>query len=388
MKIKPFQTERFFARHEFRAPYLLCASDCESLTIEELLQLTGASWKILSELSLSYTESQGAPPLREQVATLYASLGPDDIVGLGAPEEGIFLAMHALLEPGDEVVVLAPSYDSLINVAEYLGCNVARWDLSRAPEVLEGQAGWRLELDTLDRLVTSRTKLVVVNFPHNPTGYLPTHSEWRSIIDIISRAGAWLFSDEMYRGLEHKAGARLVPACDLYERAVTLAGLSKAYGLPGLRTGWLALRDHPLRDLLLGWKDYTTICASAPSEALAQIALQAGDLLVDRSRRIVLHNLAVAEPFFSRWQTLFDWNRPLAGSVALVTLRSHSAVDFCQRLLARQGVALLPGESLGSDDRHVRFGFGRRGFGEALDQLDRYLTQTWIPSDGSAFEPE
>lgn len=376
MKIKPFQTERFFALHEFRAPYLLCASDCESLTIEELLQLAEASWKTLAEVHLGYTESQGAPALREQIAALYANLDADDIIELGAPEEGIFLTMHALLEPGDEVVVLTPCYDSLVNVAEYLGCKVVRWAVSQAGEELEGEGGWKLELDTLARLVTSRTRLVVVNFPHNPTGHLPSHGEWRSIVDIARRAGAWLFSDEMYRGLEHKAGSRLVSGCDLYERAVTLAGLSKAYGLPGLRTGWLALQDRPLRDRLLKWKDYTTICASAPSEALARIALQAGNLLVDRSRRIILDNLTMAEPFFSRWQTVFRWNRPMAGSVALVGLLEESAQEFCKKLLAGQGVLLLPGQGLGSDDRHVRFGFGRSGFGEALEQLERYLTQT------------
>jgi aspartate/methionine/tyrosine aminotransferase len=378
LKIKPFHTERFFALHEFNAPYLLCASDCESLTIDELLRFAGAPWTGLAELRLGYTESQGGPALREQIASLYTSLTADQIVGLGAPEEGIFLAMHALLEPGDEVVVLTPCYDSLSNVAEYLGCPVSRWALAETDVQRKGHGGWQLDLNALEQLVTPRTRLVVVNFPHNPTGYLPSHDEWRAIIDIVRRAGAWLFSDEMYRGLEYETGSRLTSACDLYERAVTLAGLSKAYGLPGLRTGWLALQDRSLRDQLLGWKDYTTICASAPSELLAQIALQAGDLLVERSKGIILDNLTLAEPFFSRWQAVFRWNRPLAGSVALVGLHNELAPEFCQRLLVEQGVLLLPGSGLGSGDKHVRFGFGRLGFREALQRLDQYLAQTRV----------
>jgi aspartate/methionine/tyrosine aminotransferase len=325
-------------------------------------------------LRLGYTESQGAPALRERIAETYSRVSADKVIGLGAPEEGIFVTMHALLEPGDEVVVLTPCYDSLVNVAEYLGCRVARWPIVEANEHPNGHGGWRLDLDTLKDLVTPRTKLVVVNFPHNPTGYLPSHDEWRTIVEIVGRAGAWLFSDEMYRGLEYDPAARLPSGCDAYERAVTLAGLSKTYGLPGLRTGWLALQDADLRDRISGWKDYTTICASAPSEALAQIALQTDDKLVKRSLAIIRDNLALAEPFFTRWRDVFRWNRPIAGSVALVGLRRDCARDFCSRLVAQQGVLLLPSTGLGIGDGHVRFGFGRLNFSEGLEQLDRYLT--------------
>jgi aspartate/methionine/tyrosine aminotransferase len=352
VRIKSFYTERFFAVHEFTAPYILCASDCESLTVDELLHMAGDSyWESLGSLRLGYTESQGSPV------------------------EGIFLTMHALLEPGDVVVVLAPCYDSLANVAEYLGCRVVRWSLTEADEPPDGPGGWRLELDALEQLVTPRTKLVVVNFPHNPTGYLPSHDEWRAIVRIVERAGAWLFSDEMYRGLEYDPAARLAPGCDLTERSITLAGLSKTYGLPGLRVGWLAVQDGSLQDRILGWKDYTTICASAPSEVLAQIALRVADKLAERNRGIIRDNLSLAEPFFSRWQSVFRWNRPQAGSVALVGLRGRSARDFSDRLVAEQGVLLLPSVGLGFGDGHVRFGLGRLSFPDNLEQLDRYLAR-------------
>ena len=376
MNIKPFYTERFFAIHEFTAPYILCASDCESLSVDELLQLAGASWESLGQLRLGYTESPGAPALRERIAALYTHVNADQVIGLAAPEEGIFLAMHALLSPGDEVVVLSPCYDSLANVAEYLNCRVVRCALAEAGEPPDGPGGWRLDLEALERLVTPRTRLVVVNFPHNPTGYLPSHDEWQTVVQMVERAGAWLFSDEMYRGLEYDPAARLPSGCDVYERAVTLAGLSKTYGLPGLRVGWLALQDAALRERILGWKDYTSICASAPSEALAQVALQAGDRLIERSQRIVQANLALAEPFFARWRAAFRWNRPQAGSVAFAGLRLHSARDLVDRLVAAQGVLLLPGTSLGFDDRHVRFGLGRLNFPAGLERLERFLAQS------------
>jgi aspartate/methionine/tyrosine aminotransferase len=381
MKIEPFHTERFFAIHEFTAPYLLCASDCESLTVEELLELAGAPWKSLGDLHLGYTETQGAPVLRERIAAIYTHAGADQVIYLSAPEEGIFVTMHALLEPGDEVIVLSPCYDSLANVAGYLGCHVVRWPLVPATEGSslgageDSADGWRLDLDSLDRLVTASTKLVVANFPHNPTGFLPTQEECQALIEIVARSGVWLFFDEMYRGLEHDPAARLPSGCDLYERAITLGGLSKTYGLPGLRAGWLALRDTTMRDRILGWKDYTTICASAPSEVLTRIALDAADKLAKRSLQIVLDNLALAEPFWGRWRAVFRWNRPQAGSVALVGLRDRPARAFCDQLVAEQGVLLLPSTGLGFGDGHVRFGFGRLSFAAALQQLDRYLAQ-------------
>ena len=374
MKIEPFHTERFFAAHEFAVPYLLCASDCESLTVEELLHLAGVPWDSLGQLRLGYTESQGAPALRTLIAGQYEHVGDDGVIVLSAPEEGIFLTMHALLDPEDEVIVVSPCYDSLANVASYLGCRVVRWALAEAPGPPDGPGGWRLDLTALESLLTPRTKLVVANFPHNPTGHLPAHGDWRSLVEMVAKVGAWLFSDEMYRGLEFDPAARLPSGCDLYQRAVTLCGLSKTYGLPGLRVGWLALQDIALRDRILGWKDYTTICASAPSEALVQIALGIGETLTARNAQIVEDNLALAEPFFARWQGVFRWNRPQAGSVALVGLRSGSARAFCQRLINEQGVLLLPSGGLGFGDGHVRFGFGRLAFPKALEQLDRYLS--------------
>jgi aspartate/methionine/tyrosine aminotransferase len=373
VKIRPFFTERFFSVHEFTAPYLLCASDCESMTIDDLLKLAGAPSGALADLWLGYTETQGAPMLRERIAGMYKEAGADQVIVLSAPEEGIFLTMHALLEPGDEVVVLTPCYDSLANVVEYLGCQVRRWLLVEREETLDGTGSWYLDLKALEHLVTARTRLVIANFPHNPTGYLPTHDEWRRIIDIVGSAGVWLFSDEMYRGLEYDSIARLSSGCDLYERAITLGGLSKTYGLPGLRAGWLALRDRSLQDRILGWKDYTTICSSAPSEALTKIALDAGEQLAGRSLEIIHRNLALADPFFARWRGKFRWNRPQAGSVALVGLHGQSAQGFSKRLVAESGVLLLPSTGLGFGDGHVRFGLGRLSFAEGLHQLELYL---------------
>lgn len=367
MQIKPFATELFFNLYEFTTPHLLCASDCETMSVGKLLSLTGESAESLLDLRLGYTESPGHPELRTAVAALYERASSDEVVMLGAPEEGIYLTMRALLEPGDHVVVLTPAYDSLINLTEHISGNVSRWAIRPQP------GGWALDLDELERLVTGDTRLVVVNFPHNPTGYLPTAAEFDALIDIVRRRGAWLLCDEMYRGLEQDPAGRLPSAADRYERAIILSGLSKTYGLPGLRTGWLIVRDPATRASLINWKHYTTICAAAPSEALATIALRAHETLAARNRRIIAGNLEAAGAFFERRPDMFDWRPPRAGSVALVGLDVPSATDYCHALARDAGVLLLPGPCLGADDRSVRFGFGRVGFKESLAAYERYL---------------
>ncbi|WP_374689710.1 aminotransferase class I/II-fold pyridoxal phosphate-dependent enzyme [Promineifilum sp.] len=367
MHIPPFATEVYFAQYEFTTPHILCASDCETLSIAELLALAGADPAELLDLRLGYTESQGNPALRAAAAALYTGVAPGDVVMLGAPEEGIYLTMRALLEPGDPVVVLTPAYDSLLNLAEHVSGRVNRWPIRPTP------GGWALDLDNLERLVAPGTRLVVVNFPHNPTGYLPTLDEFDALIDIVARRGAWLLCDEMYRGLERDPVDRLPSAADRYERAIVLAGLSKTHGLPGLRAGWLIIRDPATRDALINWKHYTTICPPAPSEALAAVALRAHEPLAGRSRALIAANLERAAGFFARWPELFDWRPPRAGSVALVGLNRPSATAYCHMLAREAGVLLLPGSCLGYDDQSVRFGFGRAAFAAALAHYERHL---------------
>jgi aspartate/methionine/tyrosine aminotransferase len=367
MQIKPFATEVFFNLYEFSTPHLLCASDCETMSIEELLTLAGEPHASLLGLRLGYTESAGHPDLRAAVAGLYAGVEPDEVVMLGAPEEGIYLTLRVLLEPGDHVVILTPAYDSLINLAEHISGSVSRWSIQPQP------GGWALDLDELDRLITDETRLVIVNFPHNPTGYLPSATEFDALIDIVRRRGVWLLCDEMYRGLERDLADRLPSAADLYERAIVLSGLSKTYGLPGLRTGWLLARDPATRAALINWKHYTTICAAAPSEALATLALRAYETLAARNRHVIADNLVVADRFFDRWPEMFAWRPPRAGSIALVGLDVPSATEYCHTLARDAGVLLLPGPCLGADDHSVRFGFGRLGFAESLAAYERYL---------------
>jgi aspartate/methionine/tyrosine aminotransferase len=230
-----------------------------------------------------------------------------------------------------------------------------------------------LDLDQLNSLVSARTKLIVVNFPHNPTGFLPALDQLQSIINIARQHGAWIFCDEMYRGLELYGVETLPSMVDLYERSLVLAGLSKVHGLPGLRAGWLVIRDDVLRTELINWKFYTSICPPAPTEFLALAALQIQEQLISRNRSIIVENVAEAEAFFGRWPDLFTWRPPQASSVALVGLHQPSATDYCHHLAEEAGVLLLPSSCFGYGDEHVRMGFGRESFGKGLARLEAFL---------------
>ena len=371
MEIKKFATEHFFAKYEFTTPHQLCNSDCETVTIQELLEMRGTSFEEFGALALGYTESLGHPDLREKIAETYNNITPGDVVVLGSPVEGIYLVARAVLNRGDEAIVLTPAYDALINLFEHIvgPANVKKWSF------IPAESRWELDFDHLRNLITSKTKLLVVNFPHNPTGYLPSQDHLEELVTLVEDNHLTLFCDEMYFGLVHSGTPEVLSAVDLTSRAVVLAGLSKSYGLPGLRSGWLVIQDKELRSNIANWKFYTSICPPAPTEYLAMAALDVREKLLERSVAQIENNLRTAEDFFQNWPDLFTWRRPMAGSVALVGMNVPSVEAFADKLAQEAGVLILPATTLGSDDHHLRMGFGRRAFGNALGVFETYLNK-------------
>jgi aspartate/methionine/tyrosine aminotransferase len=232
--------------------------------------------------------------------------------------------------------------------------------------------GWAYDLDALSGRLTPGTRLLYVNQPHNPIGTLMGTSTFESLIGMMQERGIRLFSDEVYRGLEYAHGDRLPAACDRDRRAVSLGSVSKSYGLPGLRIGWIASHDEALRRRVIDLKHYTTICASAPSEALAALALSHGPELLDRNREIVRANLDLLDGFLARHAATFDWVRPLAGPIGFPRVTGAGDVDALCARLAAAGVLLLPGSVYDEPD-HVRLGFGRANLPEALAVLETAL---------------
>lgn len=364
----PFRLERYFAKYEFNARYLLSPSDCESLSLSELLLMADSTTQALwNGLSLGYTESPGHPLLREEISKTYQQIQPRDVLVL-TPEEGIFIAMQTLLTPGDEVVAVHPAYQSLHEVARAAGAHLIPWTL--IPE----SNTWRLDLAALERSITPRTRLLIINFPHNPTGFLPTREELSAVVDLARRHGLYIFSDEMYRMLEYREEERLPAICDLYELGISLSGMSKTFSLPGLRIGWLATRAEGWIERWQMYKDYTTICSSAPSEVLALIGLRARNKIIERNLAIIRHNLSAAADFFSAHTHRFVWFPPLAGSTAFPKWTGPSSVeDFCQESVEKAGVMIVPGSMFDDGGGHFRVGLGRLNFPEALACLDNYL---------------
>jgi len=366
MKINDFLLERLFAKYEFEIPYLLCASDCESFSIEEILQFEeGASIKF-NKLKLGYADSQGSPELRDAISTLYSSISNQDLLAFAGAEEGIFAFMNVILNPGDHIIVQFPAYQSLFEIAQAIGCNVTKWPM-------DAKNNWELDLEFLIENIREKTKVIVINFPHNPTGSLISKTKFEKIVEIASNHDLYLFSDEVYRLLEYDTTIRLPPACELYDKAISLGVMSKSFGLAGLRIGWTATKDPELLDKLARFKDYTTICNSIASEFLASIALRNQQSLVERNLSIIKSNLLALDKFFSD-TNLINWIRPLAGPIAFPMIaEGRSSEKFCADLLKKSGVLLLPSSAFLYGDTHFRIGFGRENMPESLSKLKEYI---------------
>jgi aspartate/methionine/tyrosine aminotransferase len=369
MQINPFKLERYFAQYEFKLKYLLSPSDCESLSMDELLQMASpGNLDLWQGLRLSYTESQGHPLLRAEVARLYQQIPPGNVL-IAAPEEAIFIAMQTLLKPGDQVVSISPAYQSLHEIARSIGCEVTHWSLQPGLE-----NNWQLDFGQLEDSLTDRTRLLVINFPHNPTGYTLTRGELHSVVELARAHDLYLFSDEMYRFLEYEPSAQLPAVCDLYKKGISLSGLSKSFALPGLRIGWLVTQESQLVERWLAFKDYTTICNSAPGEILGLIALQNKACIVRRNLEIIHANLANARQFFGDRMDHFAWFNPKAGSIAFPKWLGEVPVEeFCHEVLEKQGVMIVPGSLFDFPGNHFRVGLGRKNFPEALERVGEYL---------------
>jgi len=335
------------------------------MPIHDLLALEPGSEDRFAQLPLGYSESRGGRALREPVSSSYEQTDPDNILVHAGPQEAIFVFFNSLLDPGDHVIVQFPGYQSHYSVAEAIGAEVTRWhcDFSR-----EGTP----DIDELEGAIRPQTRAVVFTTPNNPTGYPFDRGQLDRVVEIARRHGLWLFGDEVYRGTEREA-ARIPAVVDLYERGVSLGGLSKAYGLAGLRIGWIATRDASLYDRMAGFKDYLTICNSAPSEFLAEVALTHGETLLERVRKICAANLDRLDAFFARHNSLFEWRRPRAGTTAFPRYLGGSSEAFCARLVQEAGVLLLPSTLFEAGDERIRFGYGRTDLPEALAALDAYL---------------
>lgn len=367
MKIDEFKLERYFAKYEFSTKYLLSSSDCDGYSLEYILQCANSDeLKLWNNLKFGYTDSAGSLFLREIIASQYKTMNTENIVVL-SPGEANFILMNVALEAGDEVVCMAPAYQSLYQIAVNLGCKLKYW--------YPDEESLSYNIYDLDKLVSSKTKMLILNFPHNPTGFLPTREELDKIIDISRKNNVLLFSDEMYYKLVHNESDNIPSICDLYENSISLWGMAKSFGLAGLRLGWIATKRNDLIKKILSFKDYLTICNNAAGEVLSAIAINHKEKFINPNIDKIIKNKKLFESFVNKNSNLLSFNSPKAGSTALVKFNiKTSAYEYSEQMVKNTGIMLVPSEMFDYGTKHARIGFGRENFPEILEVWQRDIS--------------
>ena len=376
--MRDFGLEVFFSEWEFAARHHMTASDIESMSQATLLSYANDEDRdAYDRLWLGYTQTYGLPALRTTIAETYDHISAAQILCLAGAGEGLYIVARVLLSADDHVIVPTPNYQS----AETVPLSVC--SVTGVPLVNEQGGQWTLDLEALRDAIQPNTKLLSLNFPHNPTGMLIDRPSLSALIDLCRERGIWILSDEVYRGVELNPADRMPQIADVYERGISLNVMSKAYGLPGLRIGWLAMQDKEMLERFERYKHYLSICNSGPSEILAMIALKARDQILAQNHALLQRNVVALEAVLAEYPSLFDWSRPMGGCVAFPHYRGPDGVEaFCQKLLKESGVLLLPGSIYASEltatpANCFRIGFGRAqvftdGLAAMADHLDRF----------------
>jgi aspartate/methionine/tyrosine aminotransferase len=370
--MRDFALETYMSKWEFVAKYNMTASDAESMRLPELLAMASDEDRAdFENLSLGYTETFGAPALRQEIAGTYDTAEPENLICFAGAEEAIYVAMKVLLTADDHAIVITPNYQA----AETIPLSIC----AVTGVALDIDNDWELDIGLVERALRPNTKLISINFPNNPTGKILPRATFDALIGLCRKHGIWLFSDEVYRLIEKDETFRLPQAVDVYERGISLNVMSKAYGLPGLRIGWLASKDRDFLVRCERYKHFLSICNSAPSEILARIALKSRDRILARTRGIVRNNLGVLNGFFAEFPHLFDWREPDGGCVAFIRYRGADGVEeFTRRVVEEAGVFFLPSSVYRSDltpvpENCLRIGFGRQHVPEGLTALRNWL---------------
>lgn len=367
-----FRLETHFAKWEFRARHHLTASDAESMSMRDLLALATPEQRAdFDDLWLGYTTTWGAPDLREAIASTYRSRSAADVLCFAGASEGIFAANTALLDSDSHAIVVTPNYQSHETLP------VAICEATGVP--LDPDDGWSLDIDRVASAMRPNTRLVTINFPHNPTGAILPVDRYHALIELCRHHGIYILHDEIFNGLGPTGTEHLPFIADEYERGLSLNVMSKAFGLPGLRIGWIACQDRQLLERLERLKHYLSICSSGPSERLAIIGLENRDRILARNCAIVDENLPKWDEFFARHPDRFVWTRPDGSCMGYPRYLGPDGVEeFCRSLIEDAGVFLLPSTIYRSDlgptptDR-FRLGYGRRGLDAGLAAVTAHI---------------
>ncbi len=357
MKIEPFALERWMTTWETMVQYDIAESGILPLRIRDLVDLLPeaerpAALASLVELRLGYSEACGTAELRSLLASTYKNCSPENILVTTGAIEANFLLFNVLLQPGDHVVACYPAYQQLYSVPRAIGCDVALWKV-------RAENGFRFDLGDLEKLVTPKTRLIVINTPHNPTGAMLPESDLRRVYALAESVGAMVLCDEAYRWLTVPGGDPFAPPMfDIGPRGISVGTLSKPFGLPGLRIGWIAARgDLPARCWAM--RDYVSLSPGRLNDALAVLAMRHREKIFERNLRIITANLAEAKRWFAEHAGVISWNPPRGGLLALARYNlDMPSLELANRLAERYSVMLAPGSAFGFE-HHLRIGIGQ-----------------------------
>lgn len=369
-KLPDFVLEQYLLEHEPQAELSLCSSGLDSLALSDLLPLADKETLALWEgQQLGYSEPQGHPLLRQAVSGLYDGLASQDVILFSGAAEAICCGLHALLSPDDHCIVITPCYQSLQSIPESI-CPTTTVPL----QALDGQ--WQLDLSAVRQAVQSNTRLLVMNFPNNPTGALPSRETLTHLIELAREFGLYLFSDEVYRGLELGTVASWPALVEAYEKGITVGSLSKLFAMPGVRVGWLACRDQSVLARVMGLKHYSTICNNTPGEILALMALRAQHVIIPQNRATLAPRFTMMQDFLNRHAALFDWIPPQAGCLVFPRLLGGlSAPQFALDLLHEEKVIVLPGYLYDFPGDYLRLSYAGKTLSQALERFDTFIAK-------------
>ncbi len=366
--IRDFELKRFFNDGPASgARANLSPSFAEPLSTAELLAFEPDAAAELARLPLSYTGIHGGLELRAAIAVQYHDLNPDGIIATCGADDALSLLFMALVGVGDHVIVQSPIYQPLTSVATWCGAEVTLWPARE-------QEAWQPQFEDLRRLLRPSTRLIVVNFPHSPTGFVPDQGYLERLSALADDAGITVICDEIYRGLPLTDAGEPPSLADLSERAVVLNSVSKVYGLPGLRVGWIATRNEAVLVTVKRFHMHLNSFVGAPNEFLATLALRHTEQILGHNLSIATNNLAQLQRFLARHTELFSWHAPRGGVVVFPRwLGETSTTVLSEHLLQDAGVLLAPSAYFAADERHIRIGFGTSTFPASLAAFEEYV---------------
>ena len=367
-----FRLISYLSRLEHAVRFPLSSSYPESMSIDTLFELAGKQHRApFMQTVLDYPPLRGTPELLDAIASTYKNVTAQDVISFAGADEAIYASFQMLLEPGDHAVVITPNYQSLESVP------MSRCDVTGV--ALDENNDWALDTAKVRAALRANTKVLVINFPHNPTGALISREQLNELIEICRERGIWIFSDEVYRLTEFDPADRLPQLADVYERGISLNVTSKAYGLPGLRIGWVACQDDVWMQKLERMKQYLSICNSMPGEFLTTLALNARAPILERVMERSRSQLAALTAFLARYPDRFSLAVPKAGVLAFPRYTGPEGAEvFATRLVEEAGVMVIPSVTYASElnpvsEDFLRIGFGRANLDQALAEMGKWL---------------